>query len=255
MSGHPHLVNSACNTRACHPRVLQDPTYKQTVAVNAHRDSLRRMAMRNSYETRSLGACTLLSTVASSTSPGHLLPPIQKRSPTMQRHALRDKRSSSPAASLQYFDSRPLSSSDHLQVLGTKKGVLGLSLKRSSSHSSIAMNKTTSTIQSGSSSYVYHTPSGRKIGSTSRKSYESTKLLVPPGLQQTDMKRSSSCSTVAANGVAQPQPYDETVSLPQSPARRSSDTVHSSSSSYPSSDWSQASTIVHPQYSSKVCTL
>ncbi len=253
MAGYPHLFNSACNTGACHPSILQDPAHKQPVTFKAHSDSLRRMAMRNSYETRSLGGtCSLLSTAAPVPATSHYLPPIKiSSSATMQRHALREKRSSSPA-NLQYLSSRATSSSDHLQVFGIKKEKQNLSLKRSSSQSSVAINKTTPTIQSGSSSYVYHTPSGRKIGATHRKSYDNVKLQVPvtAQLQQSDMKRSSSCSTVATNSVV--QPYDETSSLSQSPVRRSSDTVSNSSSShhYGSSEWSLAqSTIIHPQYS------
>ncbi len=248
MAGHPHPVHG--DTGARHPNRLQEQDHKQN--AKAQSDTLRRMAMRNSYDTRSLGSTPALrcSTRSSSnttpcTSPSHtLLPPISKRSPTLQQTKRKEQRSMSPA-NVRYLDERPRSSSDQLQCLGIKKETSG-TLKRSSSQSSVAMNKTTSTIQTGSSSYVYHTPSGRRIGSTNRKAYENVKLQVVSSQleNQTDIKRSSSWSTIAANSTA--KSCEDKDSLHCSPTRNYSDTMPNGSS-YHVSDWSDEAAVIHPQ--------
>ncbi len=246
MAGHHHHPVHG-DTRARHPSRLQEQDRKQNAKDQS--DLLRKMAMRNSYDTRSLGStpalrCSTRSSTTPCTSPSHtLLPPISKNSPTLQRTNCKEKRSMSPA-SARYLDGRPRSSSDQLQCLAIKKDSSG-TLKRSSSQSSVAMNKTTPTIQTGSSSYVYHTPSGRRIGSTNRKSYENVKLQVPPQLDQTDIKRSSSWSTVAANSTT--KSCDDKVSLHCSPTRTYSETMPKGSS-YHVSDWSDESAVIYPQH-------
>ena len=216
--------------------------YKHKLAANQS-DALRRMAIRNSYETRSLGGtCGLRCTTTPSTA--HLLPPVIIQSTNVQRGRRRGERSLSPT-SLHYVDGRPRSSSDQLHVTGVSRDPSG-SLKRSSSQSNVAVHKTAPTIQAENSSYVYHTPSGRKIGNASRrKAYENVRLLAPPQTQS-DMKRSSSCSTVTANSTSLKPKEDKAVT---------SASNLPSSYSLQGTSWSYNSTCrpaaVHPQHTQR----
>lgn len=242
-----------CNTDARHPNLIYEQA--QSKSTRLQNDALRRMAIRNSYETRSLGGattqrCTIDNygcTNSPSTSPSHILPPISKRSPTLQRSKHKPQRSLSPA-SVRCFNG---GSVDHLQVVGVGRE-FGGSMKRSSSHSSVAMKKTTPTIQTGSSSYVYHTPSGRRIGSTNKmkQGCENVQMQVPQS--PLDIRRSSSYSTVSVNIS------DESgSSASNSPLRDHSESA-ALSSSYHGSGWTDGPATVYPQHvkqgsGSKVC--
>jgi len=221
MDGNKHL-HDHIGTGGYHPSLLQE-NWKARPTVDQS-DLLRRMAIRNSYESKSLGgtvgiSCIPVPTISapvptiSAPAPipaSALLPTIEQRAATLQRVRRSGPRPVSPASML-CIEGRPKTSSDQLQVFGG-------TLRRSSSHSSVAHNRITPTIQTGSSSYVYHTPSGRKIGANKqqRQNYENVRIQPLPQLQS-DMKRSSSYSTVAILQLKD-EPYiqDKQENLPAS---------------------------------------
>ena len=185
------------STNGRHPNLLL-----QQGKVLCCGDKLRRMAIRNSYETRSLSGTSAISrsTKPSAASPAWcVLPPLHsKQPPAVQRL----KRRGISPASLLCMEGRPRSSSNAIgsDILTSQKELLS-TLKRSSSHSSVAVNRTTPTLHNGMSSYVFPTPSSKRATTRGckRVAYENIKL---KDTQTPPLHRSSSCSTVTANGTS-----------------------------------------------------
>lgn len=174
-------------TYGCHPNLLA-----QQVRDPRSEDKLRRMALRHSYETRSLSGVRINNTQTCMPTSSSLAEVLQDKrlSPLHLEQHRRGGKPISPA-SLLCLEGRHRQSD--ILTARPREDVLA-SLKRSSSHSSVAVSRTTPTSHSGSSSYVLPSTSNGRHDKLPRISQSWTRYEnVGDTRPAADALRSSSC--------------------------------------------------------------
>lgn len=223
---------SSSSTNGRHPNLIQ----QQSCRDSRVSDKLRRMAIKNSYESRSLCGTNGIqaeSALAESISPsstGKLLPSLTtKQPPNSQKHPGRSKRPVLKVSPPRAVSSTAMPGSNRVSpsavhdvgasagddpdvVDETKKSSLQVPadssipsahdhLRRSTSHSSVALNGTSSLSQptGDTSSYIYHVPDRLISRGRSRSQSRVHAHMRTHNIPTSTLKRSSSYSTVALN--------------------------------------------------------